>query len=50
MELLLAAVAAVAAAIAAGKAIEKQQKAEEESRVKVPVRVEEPRIERRKRP
>ncbi|HEX2909627.1 MAG TPA: hypothetical protein VH186_02390 [Chloroflexia bacterium] len=49
MEILIAAVAAVAAAVAAAKAIEQQRKAEEESRVKIPIRVEEPRIERRER-
>ena len=49
MELLLAAIAAVAAAIAAAKAIERQSKAEEEKRVKIPIRVEENRPERRDR-
>ncbi len=49
MELLLAALGAVIAAVAAAKAMEQQKKAEEESRVKVPIRVEEPRIERRER-
>jgi hypothetical protein len=50
MELLLAAIAAVAAAVTAAKAIEKQNKAEEEKRVKIPIRVEETRPERRDRP
>ena len=49
MELLLAAIAAVAAAVTAAKAIEKQNKAEEEKRVKIPIRVEETRPERRDR-
>ncbi len=49
MEIVLAAIAAVAAAIAAAKAIEQQQKVDEESRVRIPIRVEEPRIERRER-
>ncbi len=46
---LAAALAAVAAAIAAAKAIERQQKAEEESRVKIPIQNQEPRLERRER-
>ncbi len=46
---LAAALAAVAAALAAAKAIERQRKAGEESRVKIPIRAEEPRIERRER-
>lgn len=49
MELLLAAIAAVAAAITAAKAIERQSKAEEEKRVKIPIRVDETRPERRDR-
>ncbi len=49
MEILIAAVAAVVAAVAAGKALEQQKKAQEESRAKIPVRSEEPRLERRKR-
>jgi len=46
---LVAALAAIAAAIAAAKAMERQKKAEDEARVKIPVRAEEPRLERRER-
>lgn len=47
MEIIIASVAAVLAAIAAAKAMEQQKKAEDESRVKIPIRVEEERRERR---
>jgi hypothetical protein len=46
---LAAALAAVGAAVAAAKAIERQQKEAEEQKVRIPVRAEEPRIERRHR-
>ncbi len=49
MEILLAVIAAIAAAVAAAKAMEQQHKAEEESRVRIPITVEEPRLERRER-
>ncbi len=49
MELLLAAIAAVVAAVTAAKAIERQSKAQEEKRVKIPVRSDEMRPERRDR-
>ena len=49
MEILLAALSAVAAAFIAAKAMEQQKKAEEESRVRIPIRADEPRIERRER-
>lgn len=49
MELLLAAVAAVAAAVATAKAMERQQKEQSERQAKIPIPVEEPKIERRRR-
>jgi hypothetical protein len=49
MELVAALLAAVAAAIAAAKAMEHQQKDEDERRVKIPVRVDENSQERRNR-
>jgi|GEM_PF-2542278 len=49
MELLAAALAAVAAAITAAKAMERQQKEREDQKVKIPVRADEGRPERRTR-